>query len=94
MHYLVQTYSHLLFPDVPSRTTMISNDVDVGDGAPIKQDPYRLNPSKLEYLQKVIQNCSRMISLNLAGVTIQVLIRRGFIVLLQIADSQLLTHAY
>ena len=50
---LVRDYSHL-FLDVPSRTAMISHDVDVGDAAPIKQHPYRLNPSKQEYLNKEI----------------------------------------
>ena len=33
---------------------MISHDVNVGDAAPIKQHPYRLNPSKHEYLNKEI----------------------------------------
>ena len=50
---LVRDYSQL-FPDVPSRTAMISHDVDVSDAAPIKQHPYRLNPSKHEYLNKEI----------------------------------------
>ena len=29
-----------VFPDVPSKTTLIEHDVDVGDSAPIKQHPY------------------------------------------------------
>ena len=33
---------------------MITQDVEVGDAAPIKQHPYRLNPSKQEHLNKEI----------------------------------------
>ena len=51
---LTREYFHL-FPDVPSRTNMIAHDVDVGDAAPVKQHPYRLNPSKQEYLNNEIQ---------------------------------------
>ena len=46
---LVQKYSHL-FPDVPSRTAMMSHDVDVGDAVQVKQHTYRLNPSKFYVL--------------------------------------------
>ena len=51
---LVREYSDL-FPDVPTRTTMISHDVDVGDAVPVKQHPYRLNPSKQESLNKEVR---------------------------------------
>ena len=51
---LTREYFHL-FPDVPSRTNMIAHDVDVGVAAPVKQHPYRLNPSKQEYLNNEIQ---------------------------------------
>ena len=51
---LVHEYAQL-FPDVPSRTDMISHDVDVGDAPPIKQHPYRLNPTKAAYLDQEIQ---------------------------------------
>ena len=44
-----------LFSDVPTRTTKIVHDVDVGDAQPIKQHPYRLNPMKEKYLQAEIQ---------------------------------------
>ena len=46
---LIREYGHL-FPDVPSRTTLIEHDVNVGDAQPVKQHPYRLNPSKQAYL--------------------------------------------
>ena len=51
---LVNEYAQL-FPDVPSRTDMISHDVDIGDASPIKQHPYRLNPMKAKYLDQEIQ---------------------------------------
>ena len=51
---LIREYGHL-FPDVPSRTTLIEHDVNVGDAQPVKQHPYRLNPSKQAYLNNEIQ---------------------------------------
>jgi hypothetical protein len=45
---LIQEFSHL-FPDVPTKTTQICHDVDVGDAFPIKQHPYRMNPLKQEF---------------------------------------------
>ena len=42
---LLLEFEHL-FPDVPTRTDQIYHDVDVGNADPIKQHPYRLNPSK------------------------------------------------
>ncbi|XP_041467467.1 uncharacterized protein LOC121417796 [Lytechinus variegatus] len=50
---LISEYSHL-FGDVPSRTTLVEHVVDVGECNPIKQHPYRLNPSKLEILRKEV----------------------------------------
>ena len=44
-----------VFPDVPSKTNLIEHDVDVGDSAPIKQHPYRVNPMKKELLDKEVQ---------------------------------------
>ncbi len=41
---LLQRYL-TLFSDVPGRTTMMSHDIDVGNSVPIKQHPYRVNPS-------------------------------------------------
>ena len=44
-----------LFPDIPTRTSQLHHDVDVGNAQPIKQHSYRLNPEKQKYLQKEIQ---------------------------------------
>ena len=44
-----------LFADVPSRTDAVEHDVDVGDPTPIKQAPYRANPTKLKNLEKEIE---------------------------------------
>ena len=48
---------HHLFPNVPSRTTCVYHDVDVDveSAHPCKQHPYRVNPIKLEYLQKEVE---------------------------------------
>ena len=43
-----------LFPDVPSRTKCVFHDVDVG-AMPIKQNPYGVNPIKLQFLMKEIE---------------------------------------
>ena len=50
---LLLEFRHL-FPDVPSCTNCIYHDVDLGNAAPCKQHPYRVNPIKLQYLQKEI----------------------------------------
>ena len=50
---LILDYEHL-FPDVPSRTDLVYHDVNVGDALPVKQHPYRVNPIKLEQLQKEV----------------------------------------
>ena len=42
-----------LFPDVPTRTSVIEHDIDVGGALPIKQ-AYRVNPRKKELLQKEV----------------------------------------
>ena len=44
-----------LFSDIPSRTDVVEHDVDVGDTSPIKQAPYRANPTKMKNLEKEIQ---------------------------------------
>ena len=44
-----------VFPDVPNKTNLIEQDVDVGDSAPIKQHPYRVIPMKQELLDKEVQ---------------------------------------
>ena len=43
-----------LFPDVPTRTSVIEHDIDVGGASPIKQHAYRVNPRKKELLQKEV----------------------------------------
>jgi hypothetical protein len=51
---LVQEYQ-CLFPDVPSRTDRIAHDVEINDAPPIKQHPYRLNPTKQKHLEAEIE---------------------------------------
>ena len=51
---LVQEFAHL-FSDTPKKTELIMHDVDVGNGSPCKQHPYRVNPQKLLHLQKEIE---------------------------------------
>ena len=51
---LLLEFKHL-FPDVPTRTDQIYHDVDVENADPVKQHPYRLNPSKQKYLKEEIQ---------------------------------------
>lgn len=43
-----------LFSDVPSQTHVLQHDIDVGDNAPIKQHPYRVNPEKRWRLQNQV----------------------------------------
>jgi len=35
-----------LFSDVPGRTNLMHHDIDIGDNGPVKQHPYRVNPTK------------------------------------------------
>ena len=51
---LIQEYEHL-FPDIPTRTDKIYHDVNVEDSQPVKQHPYRMNPTKQKYLMEGIQ---------------------------------------
>ena len=44
-----------LFPDIPTRTDKIYHDVNVEDSQPVKQQPYRMNPTKQKYLKEEIQ---------------------------------------
>jgi hypothetical protein len=53
IHEIIGEYGKL-FSDIPSQTPLIYHDVDVGNSRPIKQHPYRLNPSKQEHLTKEI----------------------------------------
>ena len=43
-----------LFPDVPSRTTVIEHDIDVGSAQSIKQHAYRVNPTKRAVLRQEV----------------------------------------
>ena len=51
---LIMNYKDL-FPDVPTKTTVVHHDVDIGDASPIKQHPYRANPLKLEAMRTEIK---------------------------------------
>ena len=50
---LIHEYEHL-FPDIPTRTDKIYDDVIVEDSKP-KQHPYRMNPLKQKYLQDEVK---------------------------------------
>ena len=54
MKQLIHKYEHL-FPDIPTRTDKIYHDVNVEDSQPVKQHPYRMNPTKQKYLTEEIQ---------------------------------------
>lgn len=43
---------HALFSDVPTQTTVLQHDIDVGDCLPIKQHAYRVNSTKRAEMQK------------------------------------------
>lgn len=43
-----------LFGDVPSRTTVLEHDIDVGEARPIKQHPYRINADKRKQMEKEV----------------------------------------
>ena len=51
---LILEYAHL-FPDIPTRTDQIYHDADIEGSKPIKQHPYRMNLTKLQYLREEIQ---------------------------------------
>ncbi len=46
-----------LFHDVPSQTTVVSHDIDVGECPPIKQHPYRVNPHKRQLMKNEVDYC-------------------------------------
>ena len=48
---LVHEYEHV-FPDIPTRTDKIYHDVNVEDPQPVKQHPYRMNPTKQQELSE------------------------------------------
>ena len=45
-----------IFSDLPGLTDKIVHDIDVGDSAPIRQAPYRLNPKKIEIVKSEIES--------------------------------------
>ena len=51
---LLIEYEHL-FPDIPTRTDKIFHDVIIEDSQPIKQHPYRMNPTKQNYLREEVK---------------------------------------
>ena len=51
---LILEYEHLL-PDIPTRADQIYHYVEIEGSRPIKQHPYRMNPTKLQYLREEIQ---------------------------------------
>ncbi|PIK47381.1 hypothetical protein BSL78_15768 [Apostichopus japonicus] len=55
---LISSFPSIL-NDIPGKTSVLFHDVDVGDAKPIKQHPYRLNPSKLSWLGKKLNICLR-----------------------------------
>ena len=50
---LIHDHAHL-FMDVPGPTDLVYHDVEVGDATPVKQHPYRINPAKLEHVNKEV----------------------------------------
>ena len=54
LQMLILQYEHL-FPDIPTRTDQNYNGVDIEGSKPIKQHPYRMHPTKLQYLREEIQ---------------------------------------
>ncbi len=52
---LMQSFPSL-FSDVPSRTSVLCHDIEVGSVSPVKQHPYRVNPKKHEIVKTEIEN--------------------------------------
>uniref|UniRef100_A0A8C2BUT8 Gypsy retrotransposon integrase-like protein 1 n=1 Tax=Cyprinus carpio TaxID=7962 RepID=A0A8C2BUT8_CYPCA len=44
-----------LFSDIPSQTTVLMHDIDVGNSAPTKQHSYRVNPHKREIMKSEVE---------------------------------------
>lgn len=51
---LIEKY-RMLFNDVPSQTTMVTHDIDVGECRPIKQHPFRANPNKRQVMKTEVE---------------------------------------
>uniref|UniRef100_A0A8K9UAB6 Gypsy retrotransposon integrase-like protein 1 n=1 Tax=Oncorhynchus mykiss TaxID=8022 RepID=A0A8K9UAB6_ONCMY len=43
-----------VFQDIPSRTSILEHDVDVGNAVPIRQHPYRVNAKKREVMKSEV----------------------------------------
>ncbi|KAL7851811.1 hypothetical protein SRHO_G00175960 [Serrasalmus rhombeus] len=43
-----------LFPDIPTRTSLVEHDIDVAGALPIRQHAYRVNPTKRELLRREV----------------------------------------
>lgn len=54
MESLIHSFSDLV-RDSPGLTSLIEHDVVVGEASPIKQSPYRLNPTKMDIVNKEIE---------------------------------------
>ncbi|XP_066960728.1 uncharacterized protein [Macrobrachium rosenbergii] len=48
---LIHSFSDV-FRDSPGQTNLLVHDVDVGNATPVKQSPYRLNPTKQDIVEK------------------------------------------
>ncbi|XP_066940971.1 uncharacterized protein [Macrobrachium rosenbergii] len=51
---LINKYKDL-FKDTPGRTTILEHDVDIGEAKPIKQCPYRPNPTKRDIVKEEVK---------------------------------------
>lgn len=51
---LLRTYTSVL-GDVPTRTSVLRHNIDVGDGSPIKQHVYRCSPAKREAMRAEVE---------------------------------------
>ena len=47
-------HHHTLFSDLPTQTTVLQHDIDVGECLPIKQHAYCVNPTKRAQMQKEV----------------------------------------
>jgi len=54
---LVAEFSHV-FGDIPSQSTVLEHDIDLGSTPLIKQHPYRVNPTKYAQLQHQVHYMS------------------------------------
>lgn len=55
IHQHLMIYHPQFFLDVPKQTIAVCHYVIVNDALPIKQQPYPLNPQKIQYLRTEVQ---------------------------------------